>query len=276
MIDVKNLDMNKKTIVLIIVVVLVLGGLGFVVYNQFFPGNGSIPETGRLAEIKKRGEIIIGVDPTYPPMESLDKHGNFIGVDIDIVKEIAVDLGVKPIFKTVVWGDIFDAVRKGEVDIIISSVTITKERTEIMAFSDPYFNAGQVVVTGQDKEEVINGPQDLKGYKVGAQTETTCQAEAAKYVSDPSWLYTYENSDLAKEALIEGKIDAMVIDYPVAIGIIAEGKGLRIAGEIFTQEFYGIATQKDQPELLSQINKSIRRLKEEGEIRRIQEKWLGQ
>jgi ABC-type amino acid transport substrate-binding protein len=86
----------------------------------------------------------------------------------------------------------------------------------------------------------------------------------------------YENYDLAKEDLLNGKIDAIVIDYPAAIGMIVKEKGLQITGEIFTQEFYGIAIQKDQPELLSQINKSIRRLKQEGELMRIEEKWLGQ
>ncbi len=268
--------MAKKTIILIIAIICALSGLGFILLRQFFSKNNNSHELGRLGEIKKKGEIIIGVDPTYPPMESLDSQGKFVGVDIDIINEIAADLGVQAKFKNVIWGEIFDAVRNGEVDIIISSITITKERTETMDFSDPYFNAGQVVVTMKDKEGIINGPKDLKEYRVGAQIETTCEVEASKYVGDPSLLYTYENSDLAKEALLEGKIDAIVIDYPVAIGIAAEGKGLRIAGEIFTQEFYGIAVQKNQPELLLQINKSIRRLKEEGEIKRIQEKWLGQ
>lgn len=268
--------MTKRTIVLIIVIICALGGLGFILYSQFFSGNGNGQELGRLGEIKKRGEIIIGTDATYPPMESLDEQGNFLGMDVDIAKEIASDLGVEAKFKNIIWEEIFDAAKKGETDMIISSITITKERTEILAFSDPYFNAGQVIVVMKDKEGVINGPKDLKEYRVGVQAGTTSEEEALKYVANPSSVKAYENYDLAKEDLLNGKIDAIVIDYPAAIGMIAKEKGLQIAGEIFTQEFYGIAIQKDQPQLLSQINKSIRRLKQEGELRRIEEKWLGQ
>jgi len=276
LIDVKNPNMNRKTIILIIVIICALGGLGFILYSQFFLKNGNGQELGRLGEIKKRGEIIIGTDATYPPMESLDKQGNFSGMDVDVAQEIASDLGVKAKFKNIIWEEIFDAAKNGEVDMIISSITITKERTEILAFSDPYFNAGQVIVITTDKRGIINEPKDLKEYRVGVQAGTTSEEEVLKYVANPSSVNAYENYDLAKKDLLEGKIDAIVIDYPAAIGMIAEEKGLQIAGEIFTQEFYGIAIQKYQPELLSQINKSIRRLKQEGELKRIEEKWLGQ
>ena len=279
--------MTKKIIILIIIIGA-LGGLGFVAYNdydisgifarynQFFLKNGNGQESGRLGEIKKRGEIIIGTDATYPPMESLDEQGNFFGMDVDIAKEIASDLGVEAKFKNVIWEEIFGAVKNGEVDMIISAITITKERTEVLAFSDPYFNAGQVIVSTKNKEGIIKGPENLKEYKVGVQAGTTSEEEAKKYAANPSLVNTYENYDLAKEDLLEGKIDAIIIDYPAAVGMIAKEKRLQIAGGIFTQEFYGIATQKNQLELLLQINKSVRRLKQEGKLKTIEEKWLGQ
>ena len=279
--------MTKKIIILIIIIGA-LGGLGFVAYNdydisgifvrynQLFLKNGNGQESGRLGEIKKRGEIIIGTDATYPPMESLDEQGNFFGMDVDIAKEIASDLGVEAKFKNVIWEEIFGAVKNGEVDMIISAITITKERTEVLAFSDPYFNAGQVIVSTKNKEGIIKGPENLKEYKVGVQAGTTSEEEAKKYAVNPSLVSAYENYDLAKEDLLEGKIDAIIIDYPAAVGMIAKEKRLQIAGEIFTQEFYGIATQKNQLELLLQINKSVRRLKQEGKLKTIEEKWLGQ
>ncbi|MBU4351329.1 basic amino acid ABC transporter substrate-binding protein [Candidatus Parcubacteria bacterium] len=268
--------MTKRTIILATIIIFILGGLGLILYGQFFSGNGNGQELGRLGEIKKRGEIIIGTDATYPPMESLDEQGNFSGMDIDIIKEIASDLGVEVKFKNVIWEEIFNAVKNGEVDVIISAITITQERTETLAFSDPYFNAGQVIVSTKDKEGVINRPEDLGGYRVGAQVGTTSEEEARKYTNDLSLVSAYENYDLAKEDLLEGKIDAIIIDYPAAVGMTAKDKGLQIMGDIFTQEFYGIAIQKDQQELLLQINKTIRRLKREGELKKIEEKWLSQ
>lgn len=269
--------MTKRTIILATIIIFILGGLGFFLYSQFFSGNGNGQELGRLGEIKKRGEIIIGIDATYPPMESLDEQGNFFGMDVDIAKEIALDLDVKAKFRNIIWEEIFNTLKNGEVDMVISAVTITTERAETLGFSDPYFNAGQVIVSTTDKKGVINGPEDLiRGYRLGVQVETTSEEEARKYASDPSLVIVYENYDLAKEDLLKGKIDAIIIDYPAAIGMTAKDKGLQIMGDIFTQEFYGIATQKDQPELLLQINKTIRRLKREGELKKIEEKWLSQ
>ena len=268
--------MTKRTIILVTIIIFILGGLGFFLYSQFFSGNGNGQELGRLGDIKKRGEIIIGVDATYPPMESLDEQGNFFGMDIDIAKEIASDIGVEAKFKNIIWEEIFNAVKNGEVDMVISAVTITAERAETLGFSDPYFNAGQVIVSTTDKEGIINEPKDLKEYRVGVQVGTTSEVEAREYAANPSLVNAYENYDLAKEDLLEGKIDAIIIDYPAAIGMVAKEKRLQIAGGIFTQEFYGIATQKDQPGLLLQINKTIRRLKQEGELNKIEEKWLSQ
>ncbi|MDP3093570.1 MAG: basic amino acid ABC transporter substrate-binding protein [bacterium] len=268
--------MTKRIIVLAIVIIFALGGFGFFIYNQFFSERGRAPELGRINEIKKRGEIIIGTDATYPPMESVDEQGNFFGMDIDIAKEIASDLGVEAKFKNIIWEEIFDAVKNKEVDMIISAITITRERAETLGFSDPYFNAGQVIVSTTDKKRIINEPEDLKEYRVGVQVGTTSEEEARKYAANPSLVNTYENYDLAKEDLLKGKIDAIIIDYPAAVGMTAKEKDLQIVGDIFTQEFYGIAIQKDQPGLLSQINKTIRRLKREGELKKIEEKWLSQ
>jgi len=267
--------MNKRNLILTAIAILILAGIsvGFLIYRSLFQEEIKDP---LLKKIKKREEIIIGADATYPPMESVNKQGDFFGMDIDIAKEIASDLGVEPKFRNVAWEELFDAVRNGTVDMIISSITITKERTEIMSFSDPYFNAGQVIVIREDKKEIIKGKEDLKGYSLGVQTETTSEEEAKKLASSPSLVKSYESYDLAKEDLLKGKIDVVIIDYPAAVGMVSEETNLQIVGGPFTQEFYGVASQKGQEILLSRINKTIRRLKQEGKLKELEEKWLAQ
>lgn len=241
----------------------------------FFVLKPSTPEIKdpMLKKIKTQGKITIGVDATYPPMESVDEKGDFIGMDIDIAKEIASDLGIEAEFKNLNWEWIFDAVKNGEVDMIISAITITSERAKIMAFSDPYFNAGQVVVTKKDKLALIQGAADLKNRKVGVQLETTSETEAKKYTDQ---VIAFENYDLALSDLLEGKIEALVIDYPAALGMTAKEKELVVIGEPFTQEFYGAAVQIGQTELLGQINTTIKRLKQSGALKKLEEKWLNQ
>ncbi len=263
--------MIKKSTILIIFAILIST---IILLNRDKPSLENAQDP-LLKAIQDRGEIIIGTDATYPPMESIDELGNFLGMDIDIANEIALDLNVKASFVNIAWEDIFDAVRESRVDIIISSITITSERIRIMDFSDPYFNAGQVVIVKIGIKD-IEGVEDLKNYNVGVQLGTTSEQEVKKYVSDPSFIKTYENYYIAKNDLLNGKIDAIVTDYPGAVGLIAQEESLEIVGEPFTQEFYGVVIQKDQQVLLTQINNTIRRLKREGKFKVLEQKWLVQ
>lgn len=224
-------------------------------------------------QVIKKGKLVVGTDATYPPMEYFDEAGNFAGMDIDIAKEIALDLGIQAEFRNIVWEGIFDTLLAGEVDILASSITITSERAQAMDFSDPYFNAGQVVMTMVDKAGGIKGVEDLAGKTIGVQAGTTSETEAKKY-TDPGLVMAFADYDLAKSALLNQVIDAIIIDYPAAIGMASGEEALKVVGEPFTQEFYGVAVQKGEKELLEEINKTIRRLKREGKLKELEEKWL--
>lgn len=265
--------MAKKS--LIFLIIIAIGIISVAGYIFLRPPAEEIIEDPILREIKTSGKILVGTDATYPPMESIDETGNFVGMDIDIAREIAFDLGVKAEFRNIVWDEIFDTLLNGEVDMLISAITITSERAERMAFSDPYFNAGQVIVTTLDKINEIKGTQDLAGKKLGVQIETTSEIEAQKY-TDPDLVIPFENYDLAKEELLEGTIDAIIIDYPAAIGMVSGEERLKVIGEPFTQEFYGIAVRKEEKVLLGEINKTIRRLKRENIIEEMEKKWLAE
>lgn len=234
-----------------------------------------VAEDPILKAIKTRGKIMVGTDATYPPMESIDEAGNFIGLDIEVAKEIASDLGTKAEFRNIPWEELisFEPLFRGDVDMLISSITITPERAEKVAFSDPYFNAGQVIVTTFDKAETIKGVKDLAGKKLGVQRETTSEKEAKKY-TDPELVIGFENYALAKEALLTGGIDAIIIDYPAGVGMVSKEPTFRIIGEPLTQEFYGIAVKKEARGFLAEINKTIRRLKREGVIEKLMMKWF--
>jgi len=265
--------MGKKFLVFLII--LIIGIVSVTGYIFFRPPAEEIIQDPMLRKIKTQGQILIGTDATYPPMESIDDKGNFIGMDIDIGQEIAKDFGVKAEFKNIIWDKIFDTLLNKEVDMLISSITITPERAEKMAFSDPYFNAGQVIVTTLDKVNEIKGTQDLAGKKLGVQIETTSQIEAQKY-TDPDLVIPFENYDLAKDELLKGLIDAIIIDYPAAAGMVSGQETFRIVGEPFTQEFYGIAVRKEEKVLLGEINETIRRLKRENIIEEMGKKWLAE
>ena len=257
--------MSKKLLI-ILGIMIVIVAVGGVIWWQQKPAEEEL-------QVVKNGKLVIGTDATYPPMEFFSETDDFVGMDIDIAKEIALDLGTQIEFRNIAWEGIFDTLLAGEVDILISAITITPERTQIMDFSDPYFNAGQVVVVMIDGADGIKGVEDLGGKTIGVQTGTTSETEAKKY-TDPAMVMSFADYDLAKSALFDQVIDAIIIDYPAAVGMVSEGEALKVVGEPFTQEFYGVAVRKGDDELLEEINKTIRRLKREEKLKELEEKWL--
>src|SRR5438045_144821 len=99
---------------------------------------------GTLDRVRKSGELRVGTDATYPPFESAE-GGDFSGFDIDLANAIARELGVKARFINASFDGIFPALQNGTFDVVMSSVTVTPERSASMLFSDPYYDSGQLI-----------------------------------------------------------------------------------------------------------------------------------
>ena len=225
-----------------------------------------------LLNVKERGELLVGTNVPYEPMEFVDENNNIVGFDIDVAKEIASHLGVSLNITNFEWNDLFTAVKTGKVDIAIASITITPERAKEMLFSIPYFNGGQVIVVRKNDTD-IRIPEDLIDKKVGVQGGTTCEKVALEYTNS-SMIITYNSSDLPIEALKNSEIDAVVIDYVAASNYVKKTPSLKIVGEPFTQEFYGIVTKKSNVALMNEIDNILRKMKRSGKLDEIKSKWL--
>ena len=128
--------------------------------------------TGLVSGCQAQKKVVVASDATWPPMEYVDENKNIVGFDIDLMKAIAKEGGFEVEIRNVAWDGIFAGLAAGEYDAIISSVTITPERQEKYDFSEPYINAGQIVVAAADSD--ITGPDaSLKGKTVAAQIGTT-------------------------------------------------------------------------------------------------------
>ncbi|HKP36414.1 MAG TPA: ABC transporter permease subunit [Pyrinomonadaceae bacterium] len=226
-----------------------------------------------LDRVRKSGELRIGTDATYPPFESAE-GGQYSGFDIDLGSAIARELGVKPRFINAAFDGIFPALQNGIFDIVMSSVTITPERSASMLFSDPYYDSGQLIVVNQDRQG-ITSPDDLKGKTVGVQINTTAQFDLEK--RDGVKVAKYNTIDLALLDLRNKRIDAVVIDAPVAKYMIFQSfRDLKTVGRRFTDEKFGIALAQESDDLRLEINKALKKIKETGEYDRIHEKWFGE
>jgi polar amino acid transport system substrate-binding protein len=219
--------------------------------------------------------IVIATDATWPPMEMVDENKEIVGFDIDLMKAAAEKGGFTVEFQNTAWDGIFAGLAAGVYDAVISSVTITEERKKTMDFSVPYINAGQILILPQATSGV-DELADLKGKSVGAQIGTTGSFEVEK-ISGVE-LLTYDEIGLAFEDLANGRIDAVVADTPVAADYALMNpnyKGrLKIVGEPFTDEYYGVAVKKDNKEILDAIIKGLNAILNTDTYKKIENEWL--
>mgnify|MGYP000251983721 CR=1 FL=1 len=227
--------------------------------------------TGCQPQSKK---VVVATDATWPPMEYVDENKNIVGFDIDLMKAIAEEAGFEVEFKNVAWDGIFAGLAVGEYDAVISSVTITDERKQEYDFSAPYINAGQITVVQVDSD--ITGPDTLTGRTVGAQISTT--GAFAMQEMEGVTLKEYDEIGLAFEDLVAGRIDAVVCDTPVAADFALQREEykakLKIVGDSFTEEYYGILVQKGDTDLLAMINKGLQAVQDKGLDKQFEEAWL--
>ena len=217
-----------------------------------------------LPDLKGRA-IVIGTDATYPPFESVDATSNqIVGFDVDLMNEVAKLINIKPEFKNADFKTIFTALQAKEFDAVMSAATITDERKKIVAFSDPYIEVGQLVVTTVGNEKVKSVTDLANGLIVGVQTGTTGEEAALTAGKVPdNMLKRYDTIDLAFADLANNSIDAVVADGPTVGNYTAQEQykdKLTTVGEPFTTESYGIAVNQNDTELLNAINAALKQL----------------
>ena len=220
-------------------------------------------------------KITATTDAEFQPMEYVDENGNIAGFGIDMFKAIAKEGGFEVEFIKQPWEGIFDRLTAGQYDAIISSVTITDERKQTMDFSMPYVTCGQILVVKKDNNTVTKLSQ-LDGKKVGALRETTGVEEIKK--NSKIIPKEYDEIGLAISDLANGRIDAVVCDSPIAGHYVLKdpkyNQLLKIAGDIFTTEQYGIAVKKGNTELLDLINNGLQKVQGKGIDKDLERKWL--
>jgi len=216
-------------------------------------------------------KVRVATDATWPPFEYVDDATKaIVGFDIDFMNAVAAKENLDIEFVNVAWDPLLAGMAQGTYDAAISSITITEDRKKDMLFSDPYYAAGQIVVVQKSNTTVTN-KNDLTG-KVGAQIGTTGAMEVEKITT--ATLKTYDDIGLAFQDLMNGQITAVVCDNPVAVQYVGKNPDkLKLAGTVFTDEYYGVAVAEGKTELLEKINDGIKKVLAEGIIKTLEEKW---
>ena len=220
------------------------------------------------------GALTVCSDIPYEPFE-YKKNGQYTGFDVDLVKEIADDFGVQLDMVDVA----FDDITSGKVlndeacDLAVSAMTITGERARVLDFSSPYFDAKQVMVT--TKGSGLTDLPSLAGKKVGVQGETTGETYVRDFAPRTAQVVPFEDAAVLESALLDGSVDAIVLDNTISGPMTEKNPRLRVAREFDTGEQYGMAVRKDgNIPLLRKINDALTELRADGTYDKIYNKYF--
>ena len=220
---------------------------------------------------------VVGTDAAYAPFESQNEKGEIVGFDIEVLKAAATKAGLTVKFINTPWEGIFNALGQGDRDMVVSAVTITADRKATMDFSDPYFDAQQLIAVKQSSK--VGKFTDLKTLKVGVQTGTTGDEVITRLQGKNSTdIKRFESTPLALKELEAGGVDAVVADNGVVVNYVANNPGGRfktVADAAFVPEQYGIAFKKGNFELQARINKGLSDIRADGSYDAIFTKYFG-
>lgn len=223
------------------------------------------------------GKLTMSTNASFPPYEMVADDGSFEGIDIEVAGAIAEKLGLELQVDDMGFDAALQAAQTGKSDMVMAGVTVTEERQAVMDFSNSYANGVQVVIVKEDSP--IQTVDDLANANmIGCQMGTTgyiyCSDTPENGGFGEDHVTPYDDGAAAVQALMNGQIDAVVIDNMPAQEYVAANPGLKILDGEFTNEDYAIGVAKGNTELLNAINGALEELQADGTLQSIVDKYI--
>ncbi|WP_426428655.1 cystine ABC transporter substrate-binding protein [Pseudomonas palmensis] len=227
----------------------------------------------QLQKIKDSGSISVGLEGTYPPFSFVDTDGKLTGFEVELSEALAKELGVKARLQPTKWDGILAALESKRLDIVVNQVTISDERKKKYDFSEPYTVSGIQALVLTKNKDTIKTAQDLAGKKVGVGLGTNYEQWLKDNVPK-AIIKTYDDDPSKFQDLRVGRIDAILIDRLAALEYARKAKDTIAAGDAFSRQEAGVALRKGEPELLDAINKALGKLRADGTLKKLSEKYF--
>jgi glutamate transport system substrate-binding protein len=240
---------------------------------------GASGATGLVAKAQNDKKLVVGIKYDQPGLGLKTPDGKFTGFDVDVAKYVAKQLGVDEAnitFKEAQSAERENLIKKGEVDFIVATYSITDKRKNEVAFAGPYFVAHQDLLVKSDNTD-ITGPESLTGNKklCSVKGSTPAQNVKDKYAKAVQLQEFGKYSDCVTP-LVNGTLDAMTTDDIILAGYAAQQAGkLKLVGKGFSDERYGIGLKKDDAAGKAAINKAIQQMQSSGEWKKALESNVG-
>ncbi len=258
----------------IISVLLVL----LMISTAVFAGGKKDTADNSLENVKKAGVFILGLDDSFPPYGYRDEDNNIVGYDIDLAAEVCSRLGVTLKCQPIDWDSKEQELNTGKIDCIWNGFTITDERLEAMAFTQPYVDNSQILAVNKDSG--IKKLSDMNGKRLGLQAGSSAadalDAEVA-FKATLNEVVEFKDNLTALMDLEVGGVDAVLLDIGVAKQAIEkEGKPFVIVSEPLASEQYGVGFRKNDIKLRDAVQAAFEDMVKDGTMEKIDQKWFGE
>lgn len=232
-------------------------------------------DNGSWERIKEAGSLKIGLDPTYPPFEATNGEA-LSGFDIDLANSLAAELGLEAEFVLFGYDGLYDALATGQVDVLISALVIIPEKRKDFAYSEPYFNAGELLVVLSEVRD-ISEMADLNGRILAVELGALGHVEATTWAKRVPQLHIvpYPSAAEALTAVQNQEADAALVDAISGHLFVKDNQSLKTISPTVTVEPFAIVARIEDEILLDQLNNSLAQIKESGQFDQIYNKWFG-
>lgn len=228
------------------------------------------------ARIQREGVLRVGMDASYPPFEVVDGEGRFRGYDVDLAGELARRWGVRAEFVNVHFDGLYDALKTGKFDLVISALPYDRTMTRDVLYSLSYFNGGQVLLARREDMR-LQELSDLEGKRVSVELGAQAHQLVRQLSRDEGLridVVPQRDPEQVVGLLLGSQVDALVCDRLTAHGYLSRGHDLRLAGLPLTDEPYVIAARRESRVLLEQVNAALREWHENGLLEDLQRRWF--
>ena len=227
-----------------------------------------------VADIKKKGEITVGMLVDFPPYGTMSASNQPDGYDADVAKLLAKHLGVKLNLVPVTGPNRIPFLLTNKLDLLVASLAITPERAKPVQFSNPY--AAATTVLYGDTKANIKAPADLKGKRIGVARASTQDVALTAIAPEGTEIRRCDDDASGMQALLSGQVDAMGASTTVAAQIAKRVPANTFEDKfILRQQQMGVAMRPDQAELLKTVNDFVAKNTANGELNKLYQKWLG-
>lgn len=243
----------------------------------------ALAQTVTIDSVKKAGELKIGCEAAYVPF-TYRQDGKIVGYDVELAELFCKSLGVKANFIDTAWAGVIPSLYAKKFDIIMSAMSYTKERVERVAFSIPYAEASQAMLVRAGDAAKIKTVADMNGrtlaVKLGSPgqilQERIDKELKSKGGAGFKEVRVFDDHPAAYVALAQNRVDGVLNTIPTLAMVLKDAPGrYAIVKGVGTDNWAGIAARKEDPELIKFLDGELARLKADGTLYKLQEKWFG-